>query len=199
VGDSSGPGNPGTNTDLDFGATPTLFQPPGCPPMLAAFQKSGALYIYNRNSIGTGPMQTMQLSKSTSSGQNIGMPAYDPQLNQLLIVAPSDSPTNNNKAGLLALPISGTCSVSVGETSHPTNASFGPSIPPVVANGVVYYTDGFGSHVYAVEAAHPLNLLWSTNSSNGITGGIFASPMVVNGQLYIVGGGKDHAISAFGL
>ena len=195
VSDSNAPSNNSAG-DLDFGATATLFQPPGCPPMLAAFQKSGALYTYNRNNIGAGPMQTMQIGHGTANGENVGMPAYDPTLNRLYIVAPKDSPTKFNTAGLLALAISGTCSVSVAGTSHPSNARFGPSIPPVVANGVVYYTDGAGSHVYAVEAANPANLLWSTSS---IPGGIFASPMVVNGQLYIAGGGSDHKLRAFGL
>ena len=201
VSDSSAPSNNSAG-DLDFGATATLFQPPGCPPMLAAFQKSGALYIYNRNSIGAGPMQTMQIGQGTADGENVGMPAYDPKANQLYVVAPKDSPTNFSKAGLLVLPISGSCSVSWKWSSHPNGASFGPSIPPVVANGVVYYTDGAGGHVYAVDPASPGSLpLWSFSSTQGIQGGIFASPMVVNGQLYIAegGGGTSTWIRAFGL
>src|SRR6202171_2552917 len=200
VSDSSAPGNPGTNTDLDFGATATLFQPPGCPPMLAAFQKSGHLFIYNRNNIGAGPMHTMQISQSTNHGTNVGLPAYDPKLNQLYIAAPTDSPTGFNNAGLLGLAISGAPACAVSRQWQQRKAGINridgnPAIPPIVANGVVYYADGVGSHVYALDAATG-QIRWSTSK---IQGGIFASPMVVNGQLYIAGGGSDHTLRAFGL
>jgi len=49
-------------------------------------------------------------------------------------------------------------------------------------------------------------MLWTQQTTetysgapSNIQGGIFASPMVVNGQLYIAGGGTDHTIRAFGL
>jgi hypothetical protein len=122
--------------DRDFGATATLFQPIGCPPMLAAYQKTGYLYIYNRAAISSGPMQTLILSQP--SGDTIGLPAYDH--NQLYIVGPQDSPTNFNHRGLLALSVSSTCSLSIKwqQPVGSTASFYNPAISPVVANGVVY-------------------------------------------------------------
>src|SRR5690349_15005016 len=64
--------------------TPMLYQPPGCPPQLAVMNKNGALYIYNRDAIGSGPMQVLQISVFNSSGVEglfVGDPVYDPVLN----------------------------------------------------------------------------------------------------------------------
>jgi hypothetical protein len=131
----------------------------------------------------------------TVGGTNIGQPAYDPKLNQLYVGAARDSPTRFNNAGLLGLAISAApvCAVSV-KWQHP-NTSIDPAIPPIVANGVVYYTDGFGSRVFALDAATGAPL-WTTIH---ITGGILAPPMVVNGRLFVAGGWTDHTIRGFGL
>ncbi|MGF6600188.1 outer membrane protein assembly factor BamB [Paraburkholderia sp. GAS448] len=190
-----------TVQDADFGATAPLFQPRGCPTMLAAFQKTGNLFIYNEATIPSGPLQTLDISQSRSTGTNIGLPAYDPALKQLYIAAPSDSPTGFNKHGLLALGISSTCSVGlawqqpVGKNSAIDN----PAISPVIANGVVYYGDGIASQVFAIDARSG-QILWSTDSlpvGERPTGGILTSPTVVNGQLFVAG--MDHKLHAFGL
>jgi outer membrane protein assembly factor BamB len=64
---------------------------------------------------------------------------------------------------------------------------------------VVYYVSGVASEVVAVDARSG-QLLWSTNQlpdADRVTGGIFASPTVVNGQLFVAG--FDHKIHAYGL
>jgi outer membrane protein assembly factor BamB len=69
----------------------------------------------------------------------------------------------------------------------------------VAANGVVYYASGVASDVYAVDAQSGQQL-WSTASlpvADRVTGGIFASPTVVNGRLFVAG--FDHKIHAYGL
>ncbi|MCX5539351.1 PQQ-binding-like beta-propeller repeat protein [Paraburkholderia sp. CNPSo 3076] len=187
--------------DADFGATPTLFTARGCAPMLAAFQKTGNLYIYGQSSIHSGPLQTLNISQPRSSGTNIGLPAFDPVLNQLYMASPSHSFTGFDNHGLLALGFSGSCSINltwqqpVGKDSVSDN----PAISPVAAKGVVYYADGIASQVFAMDAKSG-QILWSTNSlplPERPTGGILASPTVVNGQLFVAG--MDHKIHAFGL
>jgi outer membrane protein assembly factor BamB len=193
---------PPSTRDADFGATAPLFQPRGCQPMLAAFQKTGKLFIYNQATIASGPLQTLPISQGNATGSDIGLPAYDPALRQLYIAAPSDSPTGFNKHGLIALAFNSTCSAAsvawqqlVGKNS----ASNNPAIPPVVANGVVYYADGVASQVFAIDAKSG-QILWSTDqlpAAERVTGGIFTSPSVVNGQLFVAG--YDHKLHAFGL
>jgi outer membrane protein assembly factor BamB len=197
---SNAPMPPATR-DADFGASAPLFQPRGCPAMLAAFQKTGKLFLYNQATIPSGPLQTLDISQPRATGTNIGLPAFDPVLNQLYIGSPSDSRTGFNKHGLLALSFSSTCTVSlawqlpVGKNTISDN----PSIPPIVANGVVYYADGIASQVYAVNAKSG-QILWSTDNlpvAERPVGGVLTSPTVVNGQLFVAG--LDHMLRAFGL
>jgi outer membrane protein assembly factor BamB len=197
---SNAPMPPATK-DADFGATAPLFQPRGCPTMLAAFQKTGQLFIYNQATIPSGPVQTLDISQPRASGTNIGLPAFDPVLKQLYIGSPSDSPTGFNKHGLLALAFNSTCTVSLAwqQPVGKNTISDNPSIPPIVANGVVYYADGIASQVFAVDAKSG-QILWSTDNlpvAERPVGGVLTSPTVVNGQLFVAG--LDHILRAFGL
>jgi hypothetical protein len=188
--------------DLDFGATPLLFQRASCPPMLAAMQKSGMLYIYNRNTIGSGPIAGFQIGVSTAAGSFVGIPAFDPALNQIYVNNPVDSANGQFKTGLVALsvtPAPACAIVTRWNLMAGTSSGDNPSIPPVAANGIVYYADGVGSVLRAVDAVSGTEL-WNSNMStvtHHITGGIFAAPSVVNGQVFVAG--YDHKIHAYGL
>ncbi|MFP3565397.1 PQQ-binding-like beta-propeller repeat protein [Paraburkholderia sp. SIMBA_030] len=200
VAASNSPLSPAPNADIDFGATAMLFQRPNCPTMLAAYNKSGRLFIYNRATIQqAGPIQTFTIAVSSEDGSNIGMPAFDPVLNQLYVVSPSDSGTY--KHGLIALSIGGTCSVNptpVWQTQVGLNTpNFNPAIPPVAANGVVYYADGMGNDVYAFNATNGAILFHAHYTPVKTGEGNFASPSVVNGQVFVAG--SDHVVHAYGL
>ena len=60
--------------DLDFGSTPVLFQVSGCPTQLAVQNKDGVLYLYDRDTIGSGPVQAIQVIPSTAL-PFVGVPA----------------------------------------------------------------------------------------------------------------------------
>ena len=171
--------------DIDFGATPLLFNPPGCPPLLAAVNKSGIFVLYNRGNISAGPIQTIAMSIVTGVGDFIGVPAYDPVTNYIYVGLPSTFGIYG--AGLGAFSVQADC------TLNPTpvwNALFGPDgaanpASPVprsaltIANGVVYVSNYSGQTEYAFNARDGA-LLWSTKLSGyGIPGAI-----VANGHLY---------------
>src|SRR2546423_5535217 len=60
VADSNYP--PGINPqgDQDFGSAPLLFQPHGCPPLAAANNKDGLLYIWDRTNLAAGPLTSFR-------------------------------------------------------------------------------------------------------------------------------------------
>ena len=177
--------------DLDFGSTPVLYQAPGCPPQLAAMNKNGALYVYNRDAIGSGPVQVLQISGQQTF---IGAVAYDPVLDQVYTGNAADDGVGIFNHGIIALAPQSDCTLSLA-WQQPVGPNDGPSvIPPIAANGVVYYATGAGSQVYAFDAASG-RYLWDSGSL--IQNGIYASPMVVNGQLFVAG--FDHKLYAFGL
>jgi outer membrane protein assembly factor BamB len=185
------------NSDLDFGATPLLFQPPGCAPLLAAMNKAGFLVLYDRTNIKAGPLQVLQISKSSSSGDFIGIPAYDPISNAIFLGNTNDSPDGVYGHGLLAFQINAQCQLALAwqipAGLHDINGD-NPVIAPTVANGVVWWADGIAGQLFAV-AATTGQQLWNSGSIIN-PGGIFAAPTVVNGQVFVAGGS---ALYAFGL
>jgi outer membrane protein assembly factor BamB len=182
-----------THGDLDFGATPLLFQPTGCPPMLAAMNKSGIVQVYSRTSFGSGPLQTLQISKGGGSGVFFGMPAFDPVLNTVYLSNPADSPDGTYLHGLIALQVGSDCQLSLlwrAEAGVTVDHGRNPAVPPTVANGVVWYAAGIGKQVNAFDAATG-NPLW--DSGKTIHGMTLASPMVANGQVFFLGGSELYA------
>ncbi len=172
--------------DSDYGATPLLFQPSGCQPLLAAVNKSGLFVLYDRSNIGNGPLQTIAMSIVTDNGNFIGVPAYDPTTQYVYVGLPA---TNGiYKPGVAAFAMQSNC------TLNPTpvwNASFGedgaanpsddtPRSPIAIANGVLYISDYGSNATYAFNDLNGTQLWTSALSGHGIVG-----PIVVNGKLYV--------------
>ena len=68
-----------------------------------------------------------------------------------------------------------------------------PSIPPTVANGVVYVVRSNSSRLYAIDT-EKRTVLWDSGSS--LKGGVYVSATVANGQLLAVDyAGKLHAFA----
>ena len=196
---SDGPPLPGAMSfdDLDFGATPTLFQPAGCAPMAAAMNKSGLLVLYDRTNVGNGPLQMLDMNPPRNFADFIGLPAYSPATNSLYVPLPDDFTAVGATYlhGLAALPFKG-CSLQAAPT---WNAVFG-ILPagknydvrhssPTIANGVVYESDGPGQKVYAFDASTG-NKLWDSGAT--VTDEVFPAP-VVDKNLYVVSYGTLYA------
>ncbi|HYU58260.1 MAG TPA: PQQ-binding-like beta-propeller repeat protein, partial [Actinomycetota bacterium] len=79
-----------TGGDVDFGATPLLYQAPGCPPQAVAKNKSGVLLLYDRGQLNAGYVQRLQIA-SVGDWEFNGIPAYDPATNMVYIGNSSDA------------------------------------------------------------------------------------------------------------
>jgi outer membrane protein assembly factor BamB len=179
-----------TGADVDFGATPILYQPTGCPPMVAAKNKTGVLVTYERGNVSAGPSQRLQIA-SINDWQFNGIPAWSEATHLLYVSNSSDSAQMRH--GLVALSVATNCELGLAwqTTVGPNRASVSP---PTVAGGVVYYGDGPGSQLLAFDAVTGVQL-WSSQSI--ITGGIYGAPMVVNGRVFV--GAWDGKLYTFGL
>jgi outer membrane protein assembly factor BamB len=185
--------------DLDFGATPTLFQPPGCTPMAAAMNKSGVLALYDRTNVAAGPLQLLAMNPPTDNADFVGLPAYSPKTNLLYVPLPANfkAPGATYTRGMAALRFQG-CSL---QASPVWNASFGISVankqfdvrhsPPTIANGVVFISDGPGQTLYAFDASSGKRL-WT---SGKLSDTIYTAP-VVDKNVYVTDLGT---LYAFGL
>ena len=181
-----------TGKDVDFGATPILYQPPGCPPMVAAKNKTGVLVTYQRGDVSAGPSQRLQIA-NVSDWQFNGIPAWSDTTHLLYIGNSSDSNSTGTKHGMVALSVGANCNLRLAWQTT-VGPNFACVSPPTVAGGVVYYGDGPGDQLLAFDAVTGTQL-WSSQST--ITGAIYGAPMVVNGQVFV--GAWDGKLYAFGL
>ncbi len=182
--------------DFDFGATPLLFQPYGCPPMIAAVNKSGMFELYDVGSVSYGPIQYLAMSIPTDKGDFVGVPAFDPVTGYVYVGLPATEGIYH--PGLAAFSIQSNC------TLNPTpvwNARFGPDgarltgaqtprSPISIANGVVYVSNYSLKTEFAFDAATGAKL-WSVGLSDyGNVGTVIA-----NGVVYV--SARDGTITAW--
>lgn len=178
--------------DVDFGATPILYQPPGCAPMVAAKNKTGVLVAYERGNVSAGPAQRLQIADLTG-GQFNGIPAWSDSTHLLYIGNSSDSNSDVYKHGMVALSVDVNCQLNLAWQTI-TGLNFEVVSPPTVAGGVVYYGTGADRQLLAFDALTGTQL-WSSGST--ILGSVYAAPMIVNGQVFV--GAWDNKLYAFGL
>jgi outer membrane protein assembly factor BamB len=176
--------------DIDFGATPTVFTPPGCAPMLAVQQKTGILYVYKLDSINSGSVQSFDLATDHVTSVNLAGPAYSRSTNMLY--AELNSSGSTTQAGMAAFAISN-CSLSLA-WNQPYGVGQGlPMTQVIVANGVVYAGSGKDGFLKAFAASTGAPLL----SVQPTGGPIFATPTVANGRLFVAT--WDGHVVAYGL
>ena len=164
----------------------------------AAHPKSGKLFIYNQDAIGSGPMQVIMItpydSQSGFIDGFIGDVAYDPVLNQIYVSNPQDDGVGTYFHGLIAFAPQADCTLAlVWQQQVGLNDPDSVPAPPIAANGAVYVATGLGAQVFAMDATSG-QVLWSSGSL--ISQPIYAAPTVVNGQLFVAT--YDNNIYAFG-
>ncbi len=176
--------------DYDFGSTPLLVQTPGCAAQVILKNKNGQLMTWNRDAIGSGAVQQLQMAYSTQAGSFVGEPAYSAATNLLYVGDPSGSGSFN--FGLVALREQPDCTWALAwQQNVGAYNTVDNNDPPSVANGVVYYNDGLRNESFAFNAAAG-TALW--NSGTTITGPIFAAP-TIDGHLFIAS--WDHHLYTF--
>lgn len=200
-------GSPGV-CDMDFGATPIVFQPSGCSATLvAAVKKDGNIYVLSTDDLAVGAttsLQSLALNNAydgPGAGGLTGVPAYWPTGN-MLFVTDGGPGINGISAGVVGMTVN--CSnphLQVAWSVPLAAALDQPPSSPTVANGVVFVGSGLNGSVHGYDASTGAEL-W--NSGSTITGATFAAPMVASGSLYVTSwngfntgdGGSIHAFTA---
>ncbi len=199
------PTDPNSDSDLDLSGTPVLFQPTGCPPLLAVQGKAGYLVIYNRNNLPAGPIASFQFSWSEDYSHYIGNVAYSSATGYLYAAVPTTIATTNavvpgmailqpttgcSGFKLVANPAFGPDSFLLGvalDGPPPAEPRALPRSTTTVVNGIAFMGTPDGV-LHAVDAANG-NVLWdSTKIWNAATTSdqIRYGPVVSGGWLYVV-------------
>jgi len=190
VSASNHPALPATG-DPDFGATPLLYQAPGCPPQLAVGNKFGNFYVYDRDHISAGPVQRISLGGSGFANTALlGIGAYLPAQRLLFVANPKRQ--GQYGPGMLAFRVERDCRLALRwQALEPA----GRTTDPTIAGGVVFYGTGRGGRVIGVDARSGKRL-WGS-SQHVVRGPVLNAPSVVNGVCYV--GSWDGRLHAFKL
>jgi outer membrane protein assembly factor BamB len=181
--------------DLDFGSSPTVFQPTGCPQLVLGGKKNGNLYLFRTSDLMASgqPLQTLQINAPNDSLGNGGAadPSYWPTGN-MVFEGTAGTGANGFAGGIVALNVTASCTMT-SAWSHPLGASNQPNSTVTIANGVAFIAIGEGGQVNAYNATNG-TLLWQSASGSGYG---FAAPMVAKGTLY-AGSWNGYGASAGG-
>jgi outer membrane protein assembly factor BamB len=174
----------GTPCDLDFGSTPLIFKPSGCPTMVAAGNKNGNLYVMRASDLESNgqPLQTLALNAANDwlgSGGVGGTPAYWPA-GRMVFIGDAGSGVPGISAGIVALTVRADCTLQVA-WSQPIGGNTQPNSTPTVANGVVYLGEGNGGRVHAFNALTGAKL-WDSGAN--AAGATYAAPIVADGKVF---------------
>jgi outer membrane protein assembly factor BamB len=185
-----------TTPDTDFGSTPLLFQPPGCPPLAAVNSKNGFVYVFDRESLATGPIWSFRAGPDDLDNPFIGEPSYSPELNALYV---ADARAYDEQGAITHFDAVESFSVGSGctfPTDVPTwttaEVGAGPKPPPLLVDDVAVIAGGDVPGVYALDARSG-TVLWSTQ----LPGAESAPPAFANGQIVVAD--TSGTVTAFGI
>ena len=183
--DSERPTLPETG-DYDFGAAPVLFQPRGCPPLAAANNKIGTLFIWDRSDLASGPLASIPIGDGLSPF--IGTPAWS-EARQTIYEAQAVLFDSRGRLGngVRAFRVVAGCrfqslwAKAVGDGNQAT---------PLVVGDAVFATGGNPGGFYALDAATGARL-WSAPTA----GSTVAAMVTVGGTVF--GADAEGAVYAF--
>jgi outer membrane protein assembly factor BamB len=178
------PGVPGDVQDDDFGSTPLLFQPPDCPPLAAVNSKNGFVYVYDRNSLATGPIWSFRAGPDDLADPFVGEPSYSPDENALYV---ADARAYDDEGAITHFDAVESFSVGPGctfPTDSPTwttgEVGAGPKPPPLLVDDVAVIAGGEVPGVYVLDASSGAVL-----SSLQLPGAEYAPPAFADGQIVV--------------
>jgi outer membrane protein assembly factor BamB len=159
--------------DYDFGATPLLFRPTGCPPLVAALNKDGDLYLWRRDQVAKGAYQTISLAFPAGL---FGVPAWNAPAGMLYLTTTSGY--HGYHSGLQAFRMAAGCRL-----QHVWTRALGSTLDsaPTIANDTISVDTGTG-HVRIFNAVTGTPL---ANFSLGLP--MFVPPIAVGTDLAVTG------------
>jgi outer membrane protein assembly factor BamB len=181
--------------DNDFGSTPLLFQPPGCPPLAAAQAKDGFVYVWKRDALGAGPIWSAHIGPTDLANPFIGQPSYSADLNMLFVSDARDygeDGTTRSFDAIVAFAVGPGCSLPDRPTWTLPDVGRGPKAPPLVVDDALFVPGGLYPDVFALDARSG-GILWRST----MPGPVLCPPAFANGTVLFAD--VTGTLSAFGL
>jgi outer membrane protein assembly factor BamB len=164
------------DADIDLGSAPVLFQPKGCPALLAANDKDGTLLIWRQGDLGAGVYQRIALGDGAFPF--VGAPSWSAET-QMLYDGGAVQRTGGTP-GVQALAVDARC-MFVKRWFFATAAGTHPQ--PLVSGGLVFATGGMKGGFYALRASSGLQLWHAATTAATWAPVIEADGVIVGGDL----------------
>ena len=177
--------NPSILGDQGFGATPMLFQPTGCPPLVAVNSKSLYTYVWRRDQLSSPPLVRIRFGASGADNTFYAQPTWDAATKMLVVGGASLA---NGGAGAVGLRLGKGCTF-----SQAWSADVGGGIQPqpLAVGRVVFVSATANSTLAAINSATGTVLRVLKTGSPA-----FTAPMMA-GRLVVVGTATG-SVEAFG-
>jgi outer membrane protein assembly factor BamB len=172
--------------DEDFGATPLLFQPKGCVPLVAANSKNGYAYVWRRSDLRS-PVWMMKAGPTSANEPFLGEPSYDAATRELVVSESVFATSTRSSRGVSAFVANSRCSNFAPLWN--ANVGGGAEPPPLITGGVVFAAIATQRTVYAIDLKTGV-IVWSKAI------GASQAPISTNGRSVFIGT-SDGTISAF--
>jgi outer membrane protein assembly factor BamB len=164
VVDSNLPPGIEAQSDQDFGSAPLLFQPHGCPPLAAANNKNGLLYIWNRTDLASGPITA--LGVGDAEAPFVGQPSWSSRL-QTLFATEARVPRTDAKDGDGVVAIKASYLGCHFEEIWRISIGAGNQAPPLLVGDVVF-AGGGREGLYALDGRTGA-VLWTASTDGART------------------------------
>jgi outer membrane protein assembly factor BamB len=179
--------------DGDFGSTPTLFEPPGCAPLAAAYAKNGVMYVWRRSALASDPAWSVKIGAAGAGASPfVGEPSYSPAEHTLYVSDALWTAADGTKIqGVAAFRIRAGCAFPAAPT-WATKLGTGVKAPGLVVGAVLFVTGGDTRRFYALDVRSG-KILWGAS----LNGSGYSSPILAGSQVVV--GTYRGQVSAFSL
>jgi outer membrane protein assembly factor BamB len=162
--------------DEDYGSSPLLFQPRGCPPLVAANSKNGYTYVWKRSDLAH-PLWSASLGPTSANEPFLGEPSWDVATRLLVVTESTFGAPNDLHRGVSAFAPNGACTTFTHRWD--TNVGGGAQPPALIVGGVVFSAVATRQMLYAFDVRTG-SILWQRkiNASQ--------APIATNGEAVFV-------------
>ena len=163
--------------DEDYGSTPLLFQPNGCPPLAAANSKNGYTYVWKRSDL-EHPVWKANIGPTRDVEPFLAEPSYDATTRTLVVTESTFGPASDRHRGVSAFTPNANCTSFASRWD--SNVGAGAQPPALVVGGVVFSAVSSQQMLYAFDVKTGV-ILWERKINPS------QAPISTNGAAVFVG------------
>jgi hypothetical protein len=135
--------------DEDYGATPLLFHPKGCPALVAANSKNGHSYIWRRGALDGGPVWDLEIGPTQPNDPFLAQPTFVPAARMLVVAQAVFGEGPDRTRGMSAYYVGPNCTLT---RRWNVNIGGGHQSPPIAVGKLIAASAPVRHRVVLIDA-----------------------------------------------